>query len=156
LIVAAAVVFISIIVVVFSQTKVLEKSRNSTRLADLAALNTDIGLYLADGHDFSKLKTGTIYESTASGKAVKNNNGTGWIPLDFTKITSGTPMATLPVDPINDRSDGLYYRFGVNITAKTYELDCFFEDGSDAGKQTSDGGNNPSRFEMGTDLSILP
>lgn len=156
IVIASAIIFLGIMVVLFRETKVIEKSHNSTRLADLTSISTAVNLYLADNHDFSVLQTGATYESVTSSKSAKRSDGTGWIPLDFAAVTSGTPLAALPVDPINDKAKGYYYRFGVKVAEKTYEVDCAFESADDADKQSSDGGNNPSRFEMGTDLSILP
>src|SRR6185369_15581327 len=33
-------------------------------------------------------------------------NGTGWIPVDFTQISSGAPIGTVPIDPISVPGSG--------------------------------------------------
>jgi hypothetical protein len=147
------VVLVIIIVIIVNPKKILEKSRDSTRLADITSLESAINLYLADNRDFKVLTDGQVYDSTTLSRKI---DGTGWIPLNFTNITSGTPLSILPIDPINDKVQGFYYRFGVNPLAKTYELDCAFESADNIAKQSSDGGNNNSRYEAGTDLTILP
>ena len=38
-------------------------------------------------------------------------DGTGWIPVIFNSLTSGSPFGVLPVDPVNTTSTGLYYTY---------------------------------------------
>lgn len=151
--IAVMVVLAAILVIVVNPVKIVEKSRDSSRLSDLAAISTALDLYLADNRNFNGLKVGTVYESTLGTRKI---DGTGWIPLPLTTITSGTPISTLPVDPKNNKALGFYYRFGANLAAKTYEIDCALENSENLDKQSADGGNNNSRYEVGTDLTILP
>jgi len=151
--IAVMVVLAAILVIVVNPSKIAEKSRDSSRLSDLAAISTAVDLYLADNRDLNSLIAGTVYESTAGTHKI---DGTGWIPLNLTTITSGTPISTLPVDPKNNKALGFYYRFGANPTSKTYEVDCALESLDNTAKQSADGGNNNSRYEVGTDLTILP
>lgn len=44
----------------------------------------------------------------------RNVNGTGWIPVNFTQISAGSPIGALPVDPINQTSTGLFYAYNAN------------------------------------------
>lgn len=116
---------------------------------------------------------------TTSSAVRKANNGTGWIPLNFTIVASGAPLEALPLDPSADLSaatdltTGKYYRFGCyNNSGKfEYEIDAGLEsatwgpsatginnkganDGGNANATTSaTGGNN--RFEVGNNLGIL-
>lgn len=92
-------------------------------------------------------------------------SGTGWIPVNFGAIAGGSPISNIPVDPINTvaaidgiTSADLVYRYGCSVTPLAYEIDAQME--SDAYKTTddkraSDGGNNDSYYETGTNLSIL-
>ena len=142
-----------IVVIIVNPAKIVEKSRDSSRISDLASISTAINLYLADNRDLNSLTNSKVYESISG---TRKNDGTGWIPLNFTTITSGAPLSVLPIDPKNNQASGLFYRFGVNPASKTYEIDCILESSENTAKQSSDGGNNNSRYEIGTDLTILP
>ncbi len=56
------------------------------------------------------LPSGYAYQCT-SAAALRSTDGTGWIPVDFKAISSGSPMGSLPVDPVNASSSGLYYTY---------------------------------------------
>lgn len=155
LIVIAIIAILAIIVIVaINPAQMLAKSRDSQRLSDTTSIATAVNLYLADGHTF----TGLVgpYNSTdgTSDNARKKNDGTGWIPINFTTVSSGAPLAALPLDPVN--SAAYHYTFGVNTTANTYEIDCTFEYSGNISKESADGGNNANEYEVGTDLTILP
>lgn len=156
LIVIAIIAILAIIVVLtINPQRIMEKSRDSQRMSDLTSLATAINLYLADNHDFTGLG-GTTYVSNDPAKTeneLKKNDGSGWVPIDFSVVSSGAPIASLPIDPVNSAS--LFYRFGVNEAAKTYELDCVFESSDNQAKHSSDGGDNAARYEVGTDLTDL-
>lgn len=109
------------------------------------------------------------YASSTTSALAYSNNGTGWVhTLDFTSIGGGAPIERLPVDPSNTEGDAtavagvdsLYYRY-VCKTNNTFEFDATLE--SDAYKYTGtddktskDGGNSNMRFEVGTNLNLLP
>lgn len=92
-------------------------------------------------------------------------DGTGWIPVDFSDITGGSPISNLPVDPVNKitslsavASSDLVYRYGCSVSPLAYEINAQLESAAytvDDNKRTSDGGNNTSLYETGTNLLIL-
>ncbi len=99
------------------------------------------------------------------------NDGIGWIPgptgsTFLASVTGGAPIEKVPVDPVNTGGagspgvDSLYYRYACK-TNNTFELDATLESdtykylGTDD-KPSKDGGNSVMRFEVGTDLNILP
>lgn len=116
-----------------------------------------------------KTSAGTARYYTATTTAdVYKNNGQGWIPyVDFTSVVSGAPIEKLPADPTNtggsggtEGIDSLYYRYACK-TNNTFEIDATLEsstygsNGTDP-KTPIDGGNSSMRYEVGTDLNILP
>lgn len=156
LIVIAIIAILAVIIVVaINPAKILEKSRDSQRFSDITSLATALNLYLADSHDFAGLVG--PYTSTdvgfADDNARKKNDGTGWVPVNFTSVSSGAPIAALPLDPKNDAT--YYYRFGVSVANKTYEIDAVFENTDNTPKHSSDGGDDANLYEIGTDLTIL-
>ena len=128
LIVIAIIAILAVIVMVaINPAKMLQKSRDSQRFSDTTSVATALNLFLADNKDFTGLVTGTAYKSTAGAtdNARRKNDGTGWIALDFTTVSSGSPIAALPIDPTNNAT--YHYVFGVSTINKTYEIDCVFE-----------------------------
>ena len=61
------------------------------------------------------LPSGYVYHCAAPATFLATN-GTGWLPMDFQAISSGGPFGTLPVDPVNQTSTGLYYTYTTNGT----------------------------------------
>jgi len=110
----------------------------------------------------------TCYASSTTSTLAYKNDGTGWIPyINFSSLTSGAPIERLPVDPVNTGATGgtpgvnsLYYRYACK-TNNTFELDATLESdaykfGGTEPKSGIDGGNSPMRYEVGTNLNILP
>lgn len=93
---------------------------------------------------------------TASSSLV---DGTGWIKVNLSSLTGGSPISNMPVDPTNTvtaiaTSSDLVYRYACK-TDSTFEIDAQFESSSFATKKAKDGGNNPNYYEVGTKLNIL-
>ena len=115
---------------------------------------------------------------TTSAAARKANDGTGWVNVNFTTVTSGAPLEALPTDPSADLSaatdltTGKYYRFACynNGGKFEYEFDAGLESGTwgpaatgTNNKGANDGGNantspgtgGTNRYEVGNNLGIL-
>jgi prepilin-type N-terminal cleavage/methylation domain-containing protein len=92
-------------------------------------------------------------------------DGTGWIPVNFETLTSGSPISNLPLDPVNTITDvaavastDLVYRYACRANNLTFEINAQLE--SEAytvsdDKRTKDGGNNDNYYETGTNLKIF-
>jgi prepilin-type N-terminal cleavage/methylation domain-containing protein len=86
-------------------------------------------------------------------------NGTGWIPVNFSLITSGSPIGTLPLDPTNQSSSRLYYSYAAAGTQ--FEVTMAMESAkyklSGSGDVVStDGGLKPGILEKGTNFTLEP
>jgi len=93
------------------------------------------------------------------------NTGSGWLPINFSSISGGSPISSLPVDPVNTIADpakptssDLVYRYICLEKNLTYEIDATLE--SEAytitdNKMTKDGGNNDLYYEVGTNLGVF-
>jgi prepilin-type N-terminal cleavage/methylation domain-containing protein len=112
--------------------------------------------------------TGATTQPTAAQVTQANLSrvdGTGWIPVNFEALTSGSPISNLPVDPVNTittltapANTDYVYRYACNATTLTYEVDARLE--SDeftkvTNRMQSDGGDNDSLYEVGTNIRIL-
>jgi prepilin-type N-terminal cleavage/methylation domain-containing protein len=138
LVVIAIIAILAVVVVLtLNPAQLLAQSRDANRVSDLATLNSAIGLYQTDVPSGNMGTSSVIYTSLpdasstcgtqglltlpsgytyhcASPTTYRTTNGTGWIPLDFQNISSGSPFGSLPTDPTNQSSSGLYYTYTTN------------------------------------------
>lgn len=155
LIVIAIIAILAIVVVlVLNPIQIFYQSRDSNRLSDLATMNEAIGVYLASspsaslgnssttyisipdptatstagdqcqGLNLPALPTGWIYQCAAS-STYRKTDGTGWIPINFQGSPLGSPIGSLPIDPTNQTSSGLYYTYTTN--GSQYEITSLLE-----------------------------
>lgn len=158
--------------------EVSKRSRDTTRAIDLKSINQMLMMYeTADGSDFGI--SNTVYLSLPDSNATcssytlptlpsgwsyackdsvnyRNTDGSGWIPVDF--ATSSTKISKLPIDPVNTAVGGLYYSY---ITGGSWELNAAMEAesntaGNSTDKTSVDGGDDPTRLEVGNDLALSP
>ena len=146
IVVAMITVLAAAIILIINPAKLLAKSRDSQRFSDITGIVNAMNLYLADNKPL--VVKGPFLSTDGT------NNGTGWIPINFTLVSSGAPLGVLPIDPVNNAT--YHYSFGADPATKTYEVDCVFEYADNIIKQSADGGNNKNVYEIGTDLTILP
>jgi prepilin-type N-terminal cleavage/methylation domain-containing protein len=97
------------------------------------------------------LPTSTSYGCTSS-SSLRNVSSTGWIPVNFKNISSGSPIGSLPVDPTNQTSSNLYYTYATN--GRTYKLTAFFESQKYAPMMANDGGPDYGLYETGNNLTL--
>jgi len=156
--------------IVLNPAEMLKKSRDTRRIQDIDAISAAISLYLAEATSTTGLgeknQVYCSYPETAESPCTRtvttgtrDVDGTGWIPVDFTKISTGAPFSALPVDPVNSKE--LYYMYACDPDEGTFELNAIFE--STYYKDTvdldgKDGGDNDNRYEKGNDpgLNLIP
>jgi prepilin-type N-terminal cleavage/methylation domain-containing protein len=184
LIVIAIIAILSIVVVLaINPAEMLRQSRDSQRVSDLSTLKSAISLYLLDSPNPNIASSsfggyGSCYLSTIVGNGTtsvncadfantytmnvsttqasyRKNDSTGWLPVNFSQITLGTPLSVLPVDPINNTN--FYYAYAATSTGGTnyFELDARMESkkygqGGSNDVTTNDGGDNPAIYEVGS------
>lgn len=107
---------------------------------------------------------------TTAGKV----DGNGWIPVNLKALTGGTPIASLPVDPVNSitttaTASDLVYRYacqngttasvGAGKPPYIFEINTVLESNAytvEDNKMTKDGGDNDDKYEAGNSLNLLP
>ena len=177
LVVLALVAILSVVVILtLNPAELLKQARDSNRTSDLSTLKSAISLYMADVNTPTIGTSGLCYVSASAASAVancgvfgsstltvtstnagvRNVNGTGWLPVNFSSISSGAPIGQLPVDPVNNLT--YYYAYGVTGTNQLFEIDAKMEStkygpGGGADIVSTDGGSNSGWFETGTSLS---
>lgn len=175
--IAILAILSTVVVLVINPAEFLRKARDSRRLSDLQTINKAIGQYQADGGTNLGLPN-KVYVSIPDSSTTCANlglptlpagweyrcsnstdyrkvNGTGWVPVPFTSISFGTPLSTLPIDPINTTSTGNYYTY---VVGGSWELTALFESSKSTKEHAAgDGGVYPTLYEVGTNiLPILP
>ena len=136
-VIAVLAVLATAVILVLNPAQLLKEGRDSTRLSDLASLNNAISIFQADQWNDSLGVPSTTYVSIpdssptcsdlglsappagwtyhcAPTSTYTNVNGTGWIPIDFNDLSSGSLLPKRPVDPINTVTGGFYYIYATN------------------------------------------
>ncbi len=185
-VIAIIAILAVVVVLTLNPAELLRQARDSNRISDFATLKSAIGLYSEDVATSSPLApAGTIYistlptattptttilesstmtawwgfaggESTTTGSSSRAINGNGWIPINFTLISSGAPIGSLPVDPVNSALN--VYTFTASSTV--YKLATKMESvkystGGSGDVESNDGGNSTTTYEQGTALTSL-
>jgi prepilin-type N-terminal cleavage/methylation domain-containing protein len=160
LIVIAILAVLSVtVVVVLNPAELLRQARDSRRLSDLNAIHRAVSLFLTDqsaatwAASYNCTATGTP-PMGATGCTLSSStavNGTGWVDVDLTAVTSGSPLSTLPLDPANGA--GQFYAFK-KTPSMTWELDAALESTKYSALESTDGGDNASWYEIGNDANL--
>ena len=121
--------------IILNPQELLAQSRDGTRLSDINSANSALNLALVNSLSLGSpntvyvsipdtstscadlslppLVTGWNYACVSSAN-LKRTNGNGWIPVDLQLSPSGSPLPTLPIDPINSTSSNEYYIYSTN------------------------------------------
>ena len=161
------------IVMVINPTEILRQSRDGRRVVDLQAIDRALRMYLYDDR-FAFGTANIIYTSlpdTQSNCAswglpapppgwsyrcvveadLRRIDGNGWVPVNFTLISFGPGIPSLPVDPINNASHHYVY-----IAGGSWALTSLLESERHLrGQAARDDGFNPGKLEVGTNLRLV-
>jgi len=94
------------------------------------------------------IATNTVYFNCPASSTSRNVNATGWIPINFTKISAGTPIGSLPIDPTNTTSSNLYYTYQTN--GNTFRIGALPE----SQKYQGSLGQSPLMFTAGSNPAL--
>jgi prepilin-type N-terminal cleavage/methylation domain-containing protein len=179
IVIAILAVLATAAVLMLNPAGMLAETRDSTRMTDLNAINQALGFlrYYSPSSDFGS--STNVYVSIPSDLAdcgygttnplnlpsipstysyvckteadYRRIDGNGWIPVDFTKVSGGSPLVSLPVDPVNDATRGLYYTY----LGGGWTLNSMLESSRYlSASARTDGGVDDARYETGVDFSL--
>lgn len=155
------------VTLILNPAELVRQGRDSTRLSDLSALQSAVSLFLADQAEASFSDTQNCTASSPNSPPTMNTgsctsnssttvDGSGWIDIDFTQISSGAPLSNLPTDPVNDNDN---YYVWLSNTSEEYEINANMEStryantgGDDV--ESTDGGNDDDWYEIGNDPDL--
>lgn len=166
------------VVLVLNPAELLKQGRDTTRISDLATVNSALALYVADVLNGGWATAGCYSTASSTGPGGGTTSctvstssavsGSGWIPIDFTAITSGAPLSKEPVDPNNGAtclgsSPGAaicQYAFIASSTSGVYKLEARMEStkfysGTGTAVVANDGGIYSNVYEIGSNLSLV-
>ena len=181
IVIAILALLMSIIIITLNPSEMLKKSRDTKRISSLKALNNALGIFQATKPTTNMGTSSIVYVSIPDSSSTCTNlslptlpsgytyqcsttanyrktDGTGWIPVNFDSLDIGSPISSLPIDPNNTTSTGLYLTY---VTGGSWEITATMEASDNKvinGIADTDGGEAVSRevYEVGTDLSLTP
>ena len=142
-------------------------------------VNTTTAMYAGNSHvddifgtSGTATSTTSTYQTTASSSwgfasgttntyiavvstTARTVDGTGWLPVNFNAISSGAPISSEPVDPTNSGANVYLYAAtstSYKLATKMESAKYGFNGASDV--VSTDGGNNTSTYEQGSNLQL--
>ena len=165
IVIGVLAILATVSILVINPAQMIAQSRDARRLTELKGLNS--ALSLAEINNLSLGVGNTVYvslpgPSNCSGLGLpdlpvgwfyacstsanyKKVDGSGWIPVNFGLISSGSPFSVLPVDPVNAVAAGNYYTY---VTGGSYELTAVLESDKQSVKAVNDGDAYPGVFSL--------
>ncbi len=158
-VIAILSILATLVVLAINPAEAQRKSRDTTRLSDMATLRKAIDLAVAEGGALS----GTIavpFTGTSAGSR-DTTSASNYLGMDVSKY-----LSVLPIDPrqtaavATTLSDGttqiaagdMVYSFKSN--GSTYELNSYLESTANAAVAQNDGGTSATVYEVGTNPGL--
>ncbi len=133
------------VVIVLNPGELLAQARDSSRIADMDSARSALSLYLSDvtsptltAGPFSTINA-TCGFTTCTVRTIYAIDGTGWVGVNLSAISGGSPLPNLPRDPTGNAT--YQYAYKADNTNKTFELDARLESQKHRIKMTTDGGD---------------
>lgn len=166
----------AVVVVVINPADMLKRARDGRRMTELAGINRALGYYQTLVGDTGMGSASVVYISLpdtdntgprdcdeytlpaipsdwsyycAYQNEYRRPDGTGWVPVNFSSMPTGSPFAAIPIDPQNNTS--YYYTY---ITGSSWVLRALLESQKLTEQAANDGGVADAAFEKGTNLSL--
>jgi len=164
IVIAILAILTTAVILVMNPAESIKRARDTQRISDLDSLKTAIVLYVTEGNTNIGAATCTGADSCksdecggaacAGGHTSPENDGTGWIPINFTGMAGGAPLSHLPVDPVNTGAN----RYAYAASSTDFELNADMESSYFTTKnkvEENDGGDDNALYEVGTLLTII-
>jgi prepilin-type N-terminal cleavage/methylation domain-containing protein len=163
-------ILVAAVVVTLNPAQLLAQARDSKRQQDLSALNQALNTITALDQSLFMGTSSIVYTSLpdstttcanwnlpslpsgwqyhcAPTSTLQNTDGTGWIPVNF-KTTGVVSLSSLPIDPQNTSSTGLYYTY---VTGGSFQLASHFESVKYQATEGSD-----AMYTVGSNTTLAP
>ncbi|MFA4999580.1 MAG: type II secretion system protein [Parcubacteria group bacterium] len=154
MVIAILAVLSSAVIVILNPGELLAEGRDAKRINELNTVYAALAVYVSQvpNADLGGCSAGGIctfdpgagkgpFANTtcAAINAATNISGTGWVSADFTDILGGSPIASLPIDPMN--SAIYFYAYMCSESPYVFELDTRLESQKYRGEMAFDSGD---------------
>jgi prepilin-type N-terminal cleavage/methylation domain-containing protein len=182
-VIAIIAILALVVVVVLNPAELIKQSRDSARLNDLSTMKTAVSYYLTDVVANPNLAVGSGYSacylstpsavgtstakcgmfasggitsiSSSSAANFRKTDSTGWLPVNFSQISVGSPLGQLPVDPMQASNPmTAYYGYAATSSNNSFKLGAFLESQKYGTMATTDGGTSASVYEIGSNMAL--
>lgn len=171
IVIAIIAVLSTVVVLLLNPGEYLKQTRDSQRLNDLDSLRNALNLFLYNATSTNPLGTcpsggrctfnpgagnGPFVNATCSSPIATSTavNGTGWVDVNFSGLSVGSPLARLPMDPSNSAT--LFYAYACDNAGLKFKLAGKLE--SDKFKSqmlnSNDGGTKDTFYEVGNNMGL--
>jgi len=153
----------------------LRQGRDSTRMREIGSIHRALSMFQVDSPTASIGAINTIHISIPSTDSTCANlglpppltgwtyrcvnadnlrriDGNGWIPVNFTTMSQGSPLSHLPIDPTNTAVSSNFYVYVTD--GRTWVLASLIESERHTPSAVRDGGTDFARFEAGNNLAL--
>ena len=135
------------VVIVLNPGELLAQARDSQRISDMDSARSAVSLYLSDvtspsltAGPFSTASSTCGFGTCTVPASPYVIDGTGWVGVNLSQISGGSPLPSLPRDPTNNSN--YQYAYKGDNTNKTFELNARLESQKHRAKMTTDGGDD--------------
>jgi prepilin-type N-terminal cleavage/methylation domain-containing protein len=169
IVIAILAILATVVLIVINPVQMFAQARDSQRIYDMNTLSNATALYLTTvsgpslqggggtcGTNFWATVAGVTNPFTVSGAQIadyaRTVDGNGWVPVNFSSISGGSPISALPIDPTNTTT--YFYAYSCDNTNKWFEFDSHMEstrykNGGPDDVEKTDGGNKDDFYEVG-------
>ncbi|MCL4367060.1 prepilin-type N-terminal cleavage/methylation domain-containing protein [Patescibacteria group bacterium] len=162
-VIAIIAILAAVVVLIINPLELTRRSRDAARLTDLAnlqqAINVAVQEATASGGQILCGTSGSNYtcvgHSDDTDANVRNSNGSGWVKVNLS-LQKSVSIPTLPADPTN--STDYHYTYCASDTVgstDSWEIDTALESDQQKGKMATDGGDQDTLYEVGSNLNLI-
>jgi len=186
LVVIAIIAILAVVVVLtLNPAELLRQARDSNRISDFATMKSALALYAIDvstttamygsqsGAAWTNLYTsfatgssstdfvgaskwGFVNGTTPTSTGTRTVDGNGWIPVNLNWISSGAPISSYPIDPVNKGGNLYVYAASTTVFKIATKMESAkYITGGSGDIETGDGGLSTGTYEQGSNVTGL-
>jgi prepilin-type N-terminal cleavage/methylation domain-containing protein len=181
IVIAVIGILVVVVLLLINPAEYLRRGRDSNRLSDFNTFKAAMGLASLEGINLGAASTtyvsipdpavtstagdqcqslslptlpsGWVYHCAGS-NTFRKVDGTGWNPVNLKSLSTGSPVGSLPVDPINSVASYQYYTYAAK--GVSWEITSQLESTKYIPNEATDGGLDPAMYEVGNDFAVSP
>lgn len=131
-----------------------KRGRDAQRLVDLANLQQAINVVAQESETGNVLCEGSLSKVIpCRGDSIKDSsdaNGAGWVKVNL-NLQKAVSVPQIPFDPVNSEP----YHYTYCAYKDTWEMNAVLESQQQSPKMQTDGGDDLSKYEVGSNLNLI-